>query len=316
VDTQRVEALREAEERFRLAFEHAPIGMALVSADGQFLRVNGALCELTGYPTDELTAKTFQEITHPEDLDLDLQLVSQMLAGERRTYEMVKRYLHADGHVVWVQLNVSLVRNADGEPAYFISQIQDISERRQLEEQLVFLAGHDEMTGLLNRRRFQEELERGVTYAHRYGHPGALLLLDLDNFKQVNDTLGHHVGDLLVREVAARLRERVRATDVLARVGGDEFAVFLPQATRPQAERVAGELVSHVAGGPYLTAQTPVEARASLGVAPFEPRSEPADPEALLMQADMAMYAAKRAGGNRYSVSGAEGPPVPGDVAG
>jgi diguanylate cyclase (GGDEF)-like protein/PAS domain S-box-containing protein len=316
MDTDQLDALREAEERFRLAFEHAPIGISLVAPDGRFMRVNRALCELTGYAQDELVGKTFQEITHPEDLDLDLQLVAQVLAGERRTFEMVKRYFHADGHIVWVQLNVSLVRDSAGEPLYFISQIQDISERRQLEEQLMFLAGHDEMTGLLNRRRFREELERGVAYAHRYRHSGALLLLDLDNFKQVNDTLGHHVGDILVTEVAARLRERLRATDVLARVGGDEFAVFLPQATPAQAQRVAGELVEHIAGQPFLTDEATVETRASLGVALFEPGEEPSDPEALLMHADLAMYDAKQAGGNRFTVVRAVGRPNPGDSTG
>lgn len=302
VHGDQIEALREAEERFRHAFEYAPIGIALVAPDGEFIRVNRALCELTGYSEDELVGKPFQQITHPEDLDADLQFVAQMLEGERSGYEMVKRYIHADGHVVWIQLNVSLVRSSEGRPLYFISQIQDISERRQLEEQLMFLAGHDEMTGLLNRRRFREELERGVAYARRYHHAGALLLLDLDNFKQVNDTLGHHIGDLLVTEVAGRLRQRVRATDVLARVGGDEFAVFLPQATRAQAERVAGELIEHIAGQPYLSEAGSVEARASLGIALFDPNSAEAGPEALLMNADVAMYEAKRAGGNRFAV--------------
>jgi diguanylate cyclase (GGDEF)-like protein/PAS domain S-box-containing protein len=299
---------REAEERFRLAFEQAAVGMALVAPDGRFLRVNRALCELVGYDAETLLAMTFQEITHPEDLDLDLEYVRQMLAGERRAYAMEKRYFHADGHTVWVLLSVSLVRDdADG-PLYFISQIQDISERKQLEERLVFLAGHDEMTGLSNRRRFREELERVVGYAKRYRHGGALLLLDLDNFKQVNDTLGHRAGDRLVTEVAGRLRARVRTSDLLARVGGDEFAVFLPLATRSQAERVAGDLIATVGTECYLVDEAAVDARASLGVALFEPEWEP-DPEALLMHADLAMYRAKREGGNRYTVVEARGRP-------
>ncbi len=303
-----VAAGREAEQRFRLAFEQAAIGMALVAPDGRFMRVNHALCELVGYSAEQLVAKTFQEITHPEDLDLDLEFVRQMLGGERRTYAMEKRYFHAEGHIVWVLLSVSLVRDDVDEPLYFISQIQDISERRQLEERLVFLAGHDEMTGLPNRRRFREELERGVGYAKRYGHTGALLILDLDNFKQVNDTLGHHVGDGLVTEVAGRLRGRLRATDVLARIGGDEFAVLLPQATRAQAERLAADLVETVATECYLVDQATVEARASLGVALFAPDWD-VDPEALLMHADRAMYRAKHEGGNRYAVVEARGRP-------
>jgi diguanylate cyclase (GGDEF)-like protein/PAS domain S-box-containing protein len=301
-------SVREAEERFRLAFEQAAVGMALVAPDGRFLRVNGALCELVGYDAEALGAMTFQEITHPEDLDLDLEYVRQMLAGERRTYAMEKRYFHLDGHTVWVLLSVSLVRDETDEPLYFISQIQDITERKQLEERLVFLAGHDEMTGLPNRRRFREELERVVGYATRYGHTGALLLLDLDNFKQINDSLGHRSGDRLVTEVAGRLRDRIRASDLLARIGGDEFAIFLPQATPAQAERVAGELVTTIGSECYLIDEAAVETSASLGLALFEPGWE-TDPESLLMHADLAMYRAKRDGGNRYQVVEARGRP-------
>jgi diguanylate cyclase (GGDEF)-like protein/PAS domain S-box-containing protein len=302
---------REAEERFRLAFEQAAVGMALVAPDGRFMRVNRALCELVGYDADALVAMTFQQITHPEDLDLDLEYVRQMLAGERRAYAMEKRYFHADGHTVWALLSVSLVRDGADEPLYFISQIQDVTERKQLEERLVFLAGHDEMTGLPNRRRFREELERVVDYATRYGHTGALLLLDLDNFKQINDSLGHRAGDRLVTEVAARLRDRIRASDLLARIGGDEFAIFLPQATPAQAERVAGELVTTIGTECFLIDEAAVETRASLGLALFEPGWE-TDPEALLMHADMAMYRAKREGGNRYLMVEARGRPQTG----
>lgn len=126
--------LREAEERFRLAFDNAPIGMALVGPDGRFLQVNGSLCEIVGYPAEALLAKAFQNITHPDDLDADLEYVRQMLAGSLRTYSMEKRYLHAEGHVVWINLSVSLVRDEDDVPLYFISQIEDITERKRTEE--------------------------------------------------------------------------------------------------------------------------------------------------------------------------------------
>ena len=127
-------ALRQAEERFRLAFENAPIGMALVAPNGTFLRVNRTLCEIVGYPADVLVTKTFQDITHPEDLEADLAHVQQMLAGEIRTYATEKRYFRSDGHLVWIKLSVSLVRDEAGAPMSFISQMEDISERKQLEE--------------------------------------------------------------------------------------------------------------------------------------------------------------------------------------
>ncbi len=309
------ERLREAEERFRLAFEHAPIGIALVSPEGNFTRVNRALCDLLGYSSDELVAKTFQEITHPEDLNLDLENVNQVLAGELRDYEMEKRYIHRDGHIVWVLLSVSLARGADGEPLYFISQIQDITERKQLEERLVFLADHDEMTGLANRRRFREEVERGVAYAERYDHSGAMVLLDLDNFKDVNDSLGHHVGDRLLVAVAERLGTRLRRTDVLGRIGGDEFAAMLPQAEPAQAIRVAEEVLDAVTTAAYALDGHVVTARASVGIALFRPGLG-IDADDLQIRADVAMYTAKRDGGNRVSILDPDAnPPPPGSVA-
>jgi two-component system cell cycle sensor histidine kinase/response regulator CckA len=131
-----VAALRASEERFRNAVHYAPIGMAIVASDGRFLEVNPALCRLVGYTREELLARTFQDITHPEDLDVELKFVRQVLAGEIETYQMEKRYFHKEGHVVWVLLSVSLVRDAAGQPLHFISQIQDLSERKHIDAAL------------------------------------------------------------------------------------------------------------------------------------------------------------------------------------
>jgi PAS domain S-box-containing protein len=135
-EKQRDGALALSEERFRNAFENAPIGMALVSSEGHWLRVNGALCEIVGYSEEELLGRTFHDITHPDDLETDVAHMSRLLAGEARWYELEKRYIHRDGHVVTVLLSVSLVRDAGGAPLHFIAQIQDVTERRRLEEEL------------------------------------------------------------------------------------------------------------------------------------------------------------------------------------
>jgi PAS domain S-box-containing protein len=128
------DALRQGVEQFRSAFTFAAIGMALVAPDGRFLQVNDSLCELVGYTSDELISRTFQDITHPDDLEADLEYVRQMLDGEIRAYQLEKRYVHKDGHIVWVLLSVSLVRAPDGTPVHFISQIQDITERKRTQE--------------------------------------------------------------------------------------------------------------------------------------------------------------------------------------
>ena len=133
---QSEDRLLQSEQRFRSSFESAPIGMALVALDGLFIKVNESLCDLVGYTADELVTKTFQQITHPDDLDLDLEYVRRMLAGDLRTYQMEKRYLNRDGGVVWILLSVSLVRARDGSPLHFISQIQDITERKRAHDEL------------------------------------------------------------------------------------------------------------------------------------------------------------------------------------
>jgi len=130
------EQLLDSEELFRLAFNDAAIGMALVAPDGRWLKVNRALCEIVGYSEAGLLKRTFQEITHPDDLEADLDCVAQMLAGEIHTYQMEKRYFHSSGHIVWILLSVSLVRDKKEQPLYFISQIQDITPRKQAEARL------------------------------------------------------------------------------------------------------------------------------------------------------------------------------------
>ena len=134
---QAEDVLRENEELFSSAFEYAPIGMALVAQDGRFIKANNALCNIVGYSDQELLAKTFQDITHPDDLEADLAFLHQLVVREIRTYQIKKRYFHKSGQVVWVQLNVSLIHDAQGKSLYFISQIQDITQRKQAEEELI-----------------------------------------------------------------------------------------------------------------------------------------------------------------------------------
>jgi PAS domain S-box-containing protein len=169
--------LREAEERFRGAFDTAAIGMALVAPDGHWLEVNPALCELVGYSEEELLGGTFQGITHPDDLDTDLEFVRRMLAGEIETYQMDKRYVHKLGHIIWIRLSVSLVRGADGTPAYFVSQIQDISEQRRAKE-LDEQGRHSQRLDAILREAHVPELLRELTIVAAGGTHGDPELVD------------------------------------------------------------------------------------------------------------------------------------------
>jgi diguanylate cyclase (GGDEF)-like protein/PAS domain S-box-containing protein len=290
------EALREAEERFRRSFDDAAIGMALVGRDGRWLQVNRSLCEILGYQEEELLGKTFQDITHPDDLDVDLDNLRRMLTGETRTYQTEKRYLHREGHVVWILLSVSLVHDEEGEPLYFISQIQDITDRKALEERLHYQAFHDSLTDLPNRQLFMDRLGQALSRTRRRHKRVAVLFMDLDGFKVVNDSLGHDVGDLLLTAVAQRLRRCLRPEDTLARFGGDEFVVLIEAVDNPaQAVQVA-ERITEELRRPILMEGRDLYVIASIGISLGDARTHDAD--GLLREADTAMYRTKDEGGN------------------
>jgi diguanylate cyclase (GGDEF)-like protein/PAS domain S-box-containing protein len=294
------EALAEAEERFRLAFEGAPIGIALADLDGRFLRVNDALCEITGYTEAELLAANVDLLGHSDAADAEEEHVDRLMRGEIRSYRLERRIIHATGRSAWVSLSVSLVRDRFGAPRYCIKQLEDISDRKRFEGQLAYLADHDALTGLFNRRAFQRELEERVGGG---GEGGAVCVLDLDHFKDINDTLGHAAGDEVIVRVARLLAKRLRKTDVLGRLGGDEFAMLLAGVSREEAERVLAELLLVVRDQSVVVeGGHPIGLTASAGIALFD-GGTPLSGEELLVSADIAMYDAKEAGRDRHAIS-------------
>src|SRR5215208_6836738 len=419
-------ALRESEQRFRGSFERAATGMALVGTDGRFLRVNRSLCEILGYPERELLGKTFQEITHPDDLEVDLGHLKRVLVRVVRTYQTEKRYLHKDGHVVWALLSVSVVHDEEDEPLYFVSQIQDVSERKNVErviieseqrfrslvqnssdiitildtdgtvhyvspavervtgykpeeqvgtnafgsvhpddreqalntfaevlkrpglhpplefrvphkdgswrylehvvnnllddpavrgvvvnswdvtarkalvEQLSYQAFHDPLTELPNRALFMDRLEHALTRANRRGNKVAVLFTDLDNFKVINDSLGHKAGDQLLVAVAERLKACLRPEDTAARLGGDEFTILIEDISSVGEVVQIAERIAEILQPPFALEEQEVFATVSTGVALNSTAQEQAAD--LLRHADLAMYRAKHRGKARYEV--------------
>ena len=289
-------ALRQARELFSTAFHHAPVGMALIDPDGRWLLVNRALCDLIGYSETELLQRTLRDVTHPDDLPRQLALMGELLAGRRSSYELEKRYRHADGHVIWAAISVAVVRDDDGTPLHLVTQIVDISERHQTEQRLQHLADHDPLTGVLNRRRFEEELIRQLDRCRRYDERATLVTIDLDCFKHLNDSLGHAVGDETLQTVAAGLLSHVRSSDVLARVGGDEFAALLVGVGPDRAPAAAAGLatvVRELEGGP-----TRVTASVGATVLRADDQADVA-----LLRADEALHRVKREGRDGSAVA-------------
>jgi diguanylate cyclase (GGDEF)-like protein/PAS domain S-box-containing protein len=422
------DALREARDRFRSVFDHAPIGVAVVSPEGRYLQVNRSLCEILGHSEEELLNTTWQEITHPEDLAASLAYARRIVEGKIPRYHLEKRYLHADGHTVWTSLSVSLVRDAEGGPLYFVSQIQDvtkrkeaerklreaeqryrtlvervpavvyiqeigspdsamymspqievltgyspeeckdpdlrwgmvhpedrewlqledeltgepgeifsteyrvlhrhgrtkwvrnesvviedemsgtrywqgfmldITERKALEQQMHHQAFHDPLTGLPNRALFMDRLKDASTRAHRQDSTVAVLFTDLDNFKVINDSLGHKAGDQLLVAVAGRLKAHLRPEDTAARLGGDEFTILAEDVTGVGDMIRMAEQIAEILRPPFALEGQEVFATVSTGIALSSPLQQPAD---LLRHADMAMYRAKHRGKARHEV--------------
>ena len=291
-------ALRETEEHFRNAFDYAAIGMALVSPQGAWLRVNRSLCNLLGYTEREMLDLNFQEVTHPDDIGNDLANLYRLLQSETPTSHVEKRYVHRDGEVVWALNSVSLVRGADENPGHFIFQIQDITERKRAEAALQSLSLVDELTGLYNRRGFLAVTEQHVAAIRRDHKIPIVLYADLDGLKEINDSYGHHEGDRALAHAAQILKETFRSSDILARLGGDEFVALAAIEEDEGAESLTDRLQEQFDLS-NAARSLPYNLSVSVGVANFE--NDRYSIEDLMAQADRAMYEEKRRKPSRYT---------------
>ncbi|WP_172622796.1 sensor domain-containing protein [Aquicella siphonis] len=292
-------ALRESEERFRKVMEYAPIGMAIVSLEGKFQRVNLAFCEILGYSRPELEQLTFHAITHPDDLPADLRNVERMLAGKLQFYKTEKRYIRKNGEIIWGQLTATIIRdNITNTPLYFIAQIENIAERKLYHEKIHQLAYHDSLTNLPNRHLLVDRINQSLAHAERNHKSFAVLFLDIDGFKQINDSLGHDAGDELLQTLATRLRHTLRANDTAARLSGDEFVIILADTMRHESIAVIADKILEALGKPAEIRGHVLQVSVSIGIALYP--YDGSNAARLIKNADTAMYAAKNAGKNQY----------------
>jgi diguanylate cyclase (GGDEF)-like protein/PAS domain S-box-containing protein len=280
-------------------FDNAAIGMAVVSVDGSWLQVNEALCKLLGYSEQELRATSFQRLTHPEDLRQVQSHIQRVLEGYIPSHEQEKRYIHEDGHTVWVLWHVSLLKDSETGTKRLFFQVQDISDRKKAEEKLT----QDTLTGLANRARFHDLIKlRVARKPQNKDRQYAVLLLDVDRFKLVNDSLGNASGDQLLVQIAHRVKTCLRQDDVLGRVGGDEFAVLLDDVTgEEEACSVATRIQQALAISFNLLGQE-VYTTMSIGIAIGGGHGDQVSD--ILRDAETAMHRAKDCGKARYEVFG------------
>src|SRR4051794_29466884 len=297
--------LRESEERFRAAFEDAPIGIAMLDTHGLWVAANRPLADMLGRTTADLIDAPPFDLRHLSGPEGDDQL-AQLLAGQIRSFSVERRLFSATCSTLWAAINVSLARDRNGDPLHLICQVEDATERKAAEEsmsaRIAFLAYHDELTRLPNRAMLREHLELALARAVRNENAVALLNLDLNRFKLVNDSLGHAAGDELLRQAGTRLASAVRASDLVARVGGDEFIVLLADLDAAKAREIA-ELVAvgihESLSAPFTISGAEFFIGTSVGISLHQGVSSSSaapDAELLLRNADAAMYEAKQAG--------------------
>jgi diguanylate cyclase (GGDEF)-like protein/PAS domain S-box-containing protein len=272
--------------------------IVVVDAEGRLVRWNRACEALVGYTAAEFESPgALLDLIPADERPIAEKAMGALRAGESPVRAELN-WRTRDGELRLIEWSTTALTGPDGAVTHMVGTGIDVTEARHLEieraaaeARLRHMADHDALTGLLNRRRFEEELDRHIAHGRRYGMSGALLLLDLDDFKRVNDGFGHRAGDRVLSEVAVVLRNRLRESDVVARFGGDEFAVLMPVGAVPEATELADVLVQAI-GRDVRSPAGPLSA--SVGIALF---SDLATPDEVLSRADAAMYADKRSEG-------------------
>lgn len=294
-------SLEVSEDRWKFALEGAGDGVWDWDMVTDKVFRSARWKEIYGYTNNEIedTASAGRMLVHPDDLMHQIEDTQDYLRGKKNVYVSEFRLLCKDGTWKWtLSRGMVISRSLDGKPLRMIGTHTDISDRKNSENQLLQLAHYDQITNLPNRVLFLDRFQQVLTNAHRHNQPVTLMYLDLDRFKEVNDTLGHDMGDILLKEVAERLMKCVRADDIVARMGGDEFTVILNNVNHQiNTERITQSILDKLTE-PFNLGGEVVYISASIGISVYPANGTEVD--ALLKNADQAMYFAKQSGRNRY----------------
>jgi len=293
------EALHEAVRRYRSLFEHATEGIFQTTPEGRYINANPALARIYGH------ASAAELIAHLHDIPRQLYVQPEQRAEFVRLMQvngMVRNFesqvYRRDGSIIWISENARAVKDVDGRVQFFEGTVVDITERKQHDAKLEYQASHDSLTGLPNRSLLRDRIEQAIVKARRDGHLVAVVFVDLDHFKLINDSLGHHVGDRLLLEVADRLVACVRGHDSVARQGGDEFVIVLTEQHDENEIIAVVSRLLEVISQPWIDNGQEYGLSCSIGISCYP--QDGAGPDALLRRADAAMYKAKASGRSTY----------------
>jgi diguanylate cyclase (GGDEF)-like protein/PAS domain S-box-containing protein len=295
------EALETSERQFRSMFDAAAIGVMTLDLHGRILEANPILEQVCDYASGALHGRPLRDYVEFSE-DSDLELLGELAAGTRDRCHLELRVRRNDGSLMWCRTVMALVRDGSGRPAHITAMLEDISPRKRAEAELVHQTLHDALTELPNRQRFLDRLEETRALRVASGSALGVVFIDLDGFKEVNDSLGHHAGDELLIAVARRLRAALRPSDLLARFAGDEFLVLADDLESPGELMQLAQRLMACMDGPFSIAHRVLRVTASIGVAYSPDSGDPA--EDMVRKADAAMYLAKQRGRNRVEMFG------------
>lgn len=289
--------MKESEERFRSAFSNAPIGIGLISNEGNWVQANESLCKIFGFSEDEILSKSLHEVVHPEDVFLFLTHIGFVIQGKKKSFQAELRYYNCNGDEIWTQTSISRLNDSDN--SRLICQIQDITARHHAEEKLRYDACYDSLTELSNRAVFMEQLSKSIVRAKaENNYKFAAVFVDLDKFKLVNDSIGHTFGDKLLMAVANRLKKCLPADCTLSRFGSDEFLILLDSDIEKENLTLLVEEIQKQVNLVYGISGQEITITSSIGVVYYDDIHNTT--EDVLRDADTALHIAKKQGRSRY----------------
>lgn len=293
-----VSVLHEYKKRFEAIFDHTSVGVIIFQLDGKIEHANKNVKMMLGYTEDDLLKMNFFHLVEDQQADHIQEGIKYLIEDKQDMYQLEQKCCKRNREMIWVMTTLSLIRNEQNNPLYYIAQIQNITEKKQAEERLRYMAYHDPLTSLANRNKLEQFVEHLIATASRHKQSFAILFLDIDRFKNINDTIGHEAGDVLLQIIAERLRNTVRSTDMVARLGGDEFVILVSDVKQAESAAVIAQKILRSIMEVVVIKGQELYVTTSIGISLYPHDGQTM--QALMKNADLALYRSKDQGRNNY----------------